>query len=329
MLESTYKKHKHLIGMQINKWTVLDIVEHRNKDKGYVYAKCQCVCGAIRDVRLSKLLDNSCQDCGCGHEERQKEKIKEKYKHLIGATINGWTILDIIPPDENRLNTHLLCQCQCGTIKEVKLSYVTKERSKDCGCGRKKTVGELFSKDLTGQKFGKLLVVENIDGKRRLGKKLYRCLCDCGNEIILQTNQLTTHHTSSCGCLLSYYNMYINQFLTDSKIDFKSEYTIWVGDNYYRFDFYLPQYNLFIEYDGEQHYKPVRYSNQSDEEMENSFKRTQEHDRIKNLYCEENSINLLRIPYWEKENIETIINSCLQRLSEKGFVEQTTEYATV
>ena len=88
-------------------------------------------------------------------------------------------------------------------------------------------------------------------------------------------------------------------------------------------------YNLFIEYDGEQHYKPVRYYNQSDEQMNLSFKKTQEHDEIKNCYCKENKINLLRIPYWEKENIETIINNHLQRLSEKGFVEESTRYATV
>ena len=41
----------------------------------------------------------------------------------------------------------------------------------------------------------------------------------------------------------------------------------------------------------------------------------------KNKYCEDNNINLLRIPYWEKENIETIINNHLQRLSEKGFIK--------
>lgn len=261
-----------------------------------------------------------------------RQDIFEKYSYLVGMKINKWTVLRLekmVIGKEEKPRLYTICECECGTVKPVLVKNLVNNLSKDCGCGRKKTAGENFSKDLTGQKFGRLTVLEALEERSKTGHKLYKCLCDCGNEIVLQTNQLSTHHTSSCGCLLSYYNMYINQFLTDSKIDFKSEYTVWVGDNYYRFDFYLPQYNLFIEYDGEQHYKPVKYYNQSDEEVEKNFKKTQEHDKIKNLYCEENNINLLRIPYWEKENIETIINSCLQRLSEKGFAEQSVKYATV
>ena len=155
MLNSTYEKHRHLIGTQINKWTILDIVEHRGKDKGYIYAKCQCVCGTIRDIRLSKLLNDKCQDCGCGHKERQKEKARKKYEHLIGTTINGWTILDIIPPDEKRHHTFAMCRCQCGTIKEVRLQYIIDERSKDCGCGRKEMLQETRTKNLIEQRFGK------------------------------------------------------------------------------------------------------------------------------------------------------------------------------
>lgn len=45
---------------------------------------------------------------------------------------------------------------------------------------------------------------------------------------------------------------------------------------------------------------------------------TQRRDKIKNTYCKENNINLLRIPYWESKNIKTIINNYLQRLNEKG-----------
>jgi very-short-patch-repair endonuclease len=123
--------------------------------------------------------------------------------------------------------------------------------------------------------------------------------------------------------------MYIQQFLEKSKIKFKSEYTIYIDENYYRFDFYLPQYNLFIEYDGQQHYEPVRFHGNNVEENKKTFYRIQEHDKIKTQYCDENNINLLRIPYWENKNIETIINNCLQRLSEKGFIDESIKYATV
>lgn len=322
MLDSTYEKYKYLIGTQINKWTVLDIVERQYKNRGYAYARCQCVCGTFRDIRVSKLLNGSCKDCGCGEKTRHQEAIKKKYKYLINTTINGWTVLDILPSNETRKYTAVLCKCKCGNIKEVKLSYLLNNQSKDCGCGRKETMSKTLTKNLTGQKFGKLVAVEKLLERNKHGRILYKCICDCGNEIIVPGYCLVQRHTSSCGCLNSYYNMYIKNFLDNNDIENKPEYTIFIGNNYYRFDFYLPQYNLFIEYDGEQHYKPIRYYSQSDDEVEQNFKRTQEHDKIKNKYCKDNHINLLRIPYWEKENIETIINNYLQRLNEKGFAEE-------
>lgn len=251
-----------------------------------------------------------------------RQDVMEKYSYLNGATIHGWTVLSLkkmIMGKEKTARPYAICECQCGTIKPVLVKNLVNNRSKDCGCGRNKTISEIFSKDLIGRKFGKLLVVEQLDGRSKTGHKLYRCRCDCGNEITLKTNQLSTHHTNSCGCLVSYCNMRINQFLTKSNIDFKSEYVVYVDNSYYRFDFYLPGYNLFIEYDGEQHYKPVRFYSQSDNEVLATFARTREHDMAKNLYCEENNINLLRISYLDKDNIELIINSHLQRLSEKGI----------
>ena len=315
MLDSTYEKYKYLIGTQINKWTVLDIVEHRDKDKGYTYARCQCECGTIRDVRMSKLLNGTSKDCGCGQRERQKEAIINKYKYLIDTTINGWTILSIIPADSEHKHTTALCQCECGTIKEVRLSYVVNGRSKDCGCGRKKMLRETRTKNLVGQRFGKLVAIELLEDSDNFNRRQYKCRCDCGNETVVSSICLTSGHTISCGCINSRWNAYIKQFLDSNHIANKDEYPVVIDGTRYRYDFYLPDYNLFIEYDGEQHFMPIGFFGGEEE-----FKRRQEHDKIKNKYCEDNHINLLRIPYWE-QNIETIINNHLQRLSEKGFAE--------
>ena len=78
------------------------------------------------------------------------------------------------------------------------------------------------------------------------------------------------------------------------------------------FDFYLPEHNLCIEYDGEHHYKSVRFNGKSIESSEKAFKKTQLHDQIKTDYCLNNNIQLLRIPYWDFKNIEQILEKELQ-----------------
>lgn len=70
-------------------------------------------------------------------------------------------------------------------------------------------------------------------------------------------------------------------------------------------DFFLPDYNIAIEFDGSHHYKQIKgYS---------SLKKTQERDVIKTKYCLYKGIKLLRIPYWETENMELIINAFLKQ----------------
>jgi hypothetical protein len=67
------------------------------------------------------------------------------------------------------------------------------------------------------------------------------------------------------------------------------------------FDFYIPEYNLIVEFDGQHHYYPVR--------GEDHHHMTVRHDKIKNDYCKANGIELLRIPYWDRSNIAEIITN--------------------
>lgn len=75
------------------------------------------------------------------------------------------------------------------------------------------------------------------------------------------------------------------------------------------FDFYLPKYNLCIEYDGEQHFSPTTIGGISIEQGQLNFERLQINDQIKTQYCKDKGIQLLRIPYTEFKRIENIIFS--------------------
>jgi very-short-patch-repair endonuclease len=74
------------------------------------------------------------------------------------------------------------------------------------------------------------------------------------------------------------------------------------------FDFYIPKYNTCIEYDGEQHFSPMRRS-RSKEKNQIKFEATQLHDQIKTDYCKDKGITLIRIPYTKLNDIENILNN--------------------
>jgi hypothetical protein len=75
-----------------------------------------------------------------------------------------------------------------------------------------------------------------------------------------------------------------------------------------KFDIYIESYKIriCIEFDGEQHFRAIDYFGGDIE-----FEKLKEKDKIKNEYCLNNNIKLLRIEYWNIENIEIILNTVL------------------
>jgi len=74
------------------------------------------------------------------------------------------------------------------------------------------------------------------------------------------------------------------------------------------FDFYIPSNNTAIEYDGEQHFEPVKFGECSMETAIAKYNKVQAHDKIKNQFCIDNNITLVRIPYTRFDEIENILD---------------------
>ncbi len=86
------------------------------------------------------------------------------------------------------------------------------------------------------------------------------------------------------------------------------------------FDCYLDDYNVCIEYDGEQHFMPVRFGTQSFESAKEKFEYTKRHDELKNLFCSSKNIPLIRIPYYEFDDLEFYLFDSLCKLH---IIEET------
>lgn len=199
---------------------------------------------------------------------------------------------------------------KCGNVfvaPQYRLNATPKNKNKkpikQCpSCSRIETNTRISSKgketikDLTGERFGKLVVLEPTN-KREQRSVVWKCQCDCGNIIECKSIDLTRGHTKSCGCLKSKGELLISKLLTQNDILFEYQKTFHdclnpEGTNHLYFDFFLPEYQCCIEYDGKQHFEPVEFFGGLAH-----YQRVILLDTLKEEYCVNHGLRLVRIPY--------------------------------
>ena len=120
-------------------------------------------------------------------------------------------------------------------------------------------------------------------------------------------SHLSGHNCPKCKSSIG--ERLINIFLDNKNINYNKEYRFnncrSNKNSMLKFDFYLSDYNICIEYDGKQHFEENKFFGHS------SFKTIQENDIIKNKYCIDNNIKLIRIKYTEQNKIDNILNNFL------------------
>ena len=125
-----------------------------------------------------------------------------------------------------------------------------------------------------------------------------------------------THFTSSGSrcpiCSESHGERKIREYLIKNNIEFIPQKTFpnlrGTGYKPLSYDFYIPFKNLLIEFQGEQHYRPVDFSGKDMKQAEKDFEIQQEYDRRKREYAQQNNIDLLEITYLEEDKIEEILD---------------------
>lgn len=220
-----------------------------------------------------------------------------------GKKYNFLTVIDRAQNDASG-RAQWLCQCDCSKMVIVKGSSLRNGKTKSCGCYQKLRTSEATTKNLIGQTIGNFIVLESIVGTKNGQRHKWRCKCNlCGNDnTYITTDNLRKQE--SCGCLIeSKGSRKIKTILEKNNISFIQEKRfadLRFEDTGHqaRFDFYVND-EYIIEYDGRQHFIQGNgvYDN------EEKFIKTREHDRIKNEYCDQHNIPIIRIPYTELDNI--------------------------
>lgn len=225
--------------------------------------------------------------------------------NLVGQKFERLTVIS--KTDKRTSNGSVLweCQCECGNITLATSADLKSGHKKSCGCLQKekaKQTGHKNLKDLVGQKFGLLTVVEKSHVKKTQSgstKVYWKCKCDCGNECVIVGNSLVTGNTRSCGCIKSLGEQRISELLRDAQIPFVKEEIFEPSGSSaggsLRFDFYVDN-KYVIEYDGKQHYQEGWNGD--------TLKEVQRRDTEKNTYCFNNGIPIIRIPYTHYPDLE-------------------------
>lgn len=115
-----------------------------------------------------------------------------KKENLLGQRFGKLTV--IAPAKSINSRAYWLCRCDCGKEKTILAGNLKDGKSKSCGCASPGKHAKI-----KGKRFGKLTVIEYM-GSTKHKDTLWKCRCDCGNEIIVQNNNLHSGHTTSCGC---------------------------------------------------------------------------------------------------------------------------------
>lgn len=198
----------------------------------------------------------------------------------------------------NNSNTYWVCKCDCGNYISCDLTSLKKENTISCGCIRRKCKGKPNQiKNLQGKNIYNFTVLADSGKRDDHRNVVWICRCNCEKHPILEVSSadLLSGRKTSCGCKkISKGEWKIQNILEKQNIVFKKEFCF-QDCKYIKelpFDFYLPKYNICIEYDGEQHYKNIDFFGGED-----ALKKRQKLDNIKTNYCKENNIKLIRIPY--------------------------------
>lgn len=99
------------------------------------------------------------------------------------------------------------CLCDCGNEKDILGTMLRNGNTKSCGCLQKRRAAESNIQraggSILGQRFGRLVVLEEYFLPQPNGKnqRFCKCQCDCGNISEAAASHLKSGHTQSCGCL--------------------------------------------------------------------------------------------------------------------------------
>lgn len=302
------KKHLDLTGRKFGELTVTKML-YNYKNKGKTFCECFCSCGNIV-VKNAYRISHSSQfvSCGC---KRKDAMIYYHSDDITGQKYNRLIVLETLYQESP---IKVRCRCDCGNEITVAKADVLSGHTQSCGCFQAEQISKANYKDLTGyiSEYGVKAIIPKYQNKHGVWIWEFECPL-CGHHFDALPANVKSNETVCCGCASSSTGeLIVKHILDDNNIDYRFQYGF--SDCKYKkmllFDFAVFANNnelqFLIEYDGKQHYESIEYFGGME-----AFKKLQIRDEIKNNYCKEHNIKLVRLKYdlTEDEIKNIIINT--------------------
>ena len=234
----------------------------------------------------------------CPNKPNNKKHSNDYIRKLVED--RGYKLLE---PYVNK-RTKLKLECPNGHYHEIRLdSFQNGSGCKQCMINKMKNDNEHVLKMLRDKGYQPISEYTGSKNKMR-----FRCIN--GHEFESTYSNIMNGYGVCHICEGTVGEQRISNFLISNNISFITQHRF--NDCKYQntlpFDFYLPDYNLCIEFDGELHYKSVECFGGDLGLVECKIR-----DDVKTKYCIDNNIKLIRIPYWDKNNIEYILQNELNK----------------
>ena len=254
----------------------------------------KCPTGHIYEVTFRDFKDcgNRCVEC---YNEKRGNTLSFSYEDVKSEIEkHGYKLLS-----KEYYNSHkkLLLECDKGHQYEATFMKFKSGRRCPICSNRQKYDYEYVEQYIESFNY-KLLSKKYINNKTKI-----EVMCPNGHIYKVRFSEFKNHERRCPHCQISKGERKIMTWLDLNNIEYvyNEEYfnDLFGNTSLLRPDFILPNYKIWIEYDGEFHYKDMY--------KDGTYEKTVLYDEIKNKYAKENGWRLIRIPYWEFENVERIL----------------------
>lgn len=278
----------------------IEVINFSTMSKQCTWKCLKCGNGfeAIPNTIFHRHSKTICQRCNPPLREKEKNNRKQIVKE---ANKNkDIKLLDIYVQRHLRIKFQCL---KCGQIDDFRWGDRKKIECTYCS-GKRYNCNKESYQFLLNEKYDDKFKV--LEFKSMTDKVLLKCQCGfCFTVLPISTLRARGIKCPKCKKSRSKGESFIESYLLKNKIFFESEkHFKWMADKT-RYDFYIPDYNLIIEFHGQQHYEYTSYFYKNIEDWENAKQR----DEQKKKLTLEHNINYLIIPYNFQNNLKEILNN--------------------